>query len=92
VPDVAGPPGGPGEVPPDKALVCVGDRGEYEAPGYLITEAEFAVWTDSADDGAKTLLLMDRDTADEPCRAAKDREYWRVSLERDAHKALKHCR
>ena len=33
--------------PPDKALVCVGDMGEYEAPGYILTEAEFAVWTDA---------------------------------------------
>jgi hypothetical protein len=47
----AGPPGGLGEVPPGNALVCVGDRGEYVAPGYIITEAEPAVWTDSANEG-----------------------------------------
>ena len=74
----------------DKALACVGDKGEYEAPGYIITDAEFAVWTDSADDGAKTWLLMDRDTAGELCPdAAQDREYWRVGVERDAEAAAR---
>jgi hypothetical protein len=62
----------------DKALACVGDKGEYQAPGSIITDAEFAVWTDSADDGAKTWLLTDRDKAGELCPdAAQDREYWR---------------
>jgi hypothetical protein len=53
-----GPPRGLDAVPPDKALVCVGDMGEYEAPGYILTEAEFAVWTNAADEGVKTWLLM----------------------------------
>jgi hypothetical protein len=72
-----GPPGGLDAVPPDKALVCVGDMGEYEAPGYILTEAEFAVWTDAADEGVKTWLLMDRGTADALCPgAAEDRQRW----------------
>jgi hypothetical protein len=37
-----GPPDGLDEVPPDKALICVGDMGEYEAPGYIITEIDKA--------------------------------------------------
>ena len=44
-----GPPGGLDEVPPDKALICVVDMGDYEAPGYIITEIELAAWADPAD-------------------------------------------
>jgi hypothetical protein len=83
-----GPPRGLDAVPPDKAPVCVGDMGEYEAPGYILTEAEFAVWTDAADEGVKTWLLMDRDTADALCPgAAEDRQAWQDGMERDAEGA-----
>ena len=44
-----GPPGGLDEVPPDRALICVVDMGDYEAPGYIITEIELAAWADPAD-------------------------------------------
>lgn len=80
-----GPPRGLDAVPPDKALVCVGDMGEYEAPGYILTEAEFAIWTDAADEGVKTWLLMDRDAADALCPAAAgERQTWQEAMERDA--------
>ena len=39
---LAGPPGGLDEMPPDRALICVVDMGDYEAPGYIITEIELA--------------------------------------------------
>jgi hypothetical protein len=80
-----GPPRGLDAVPPDKALVCVGDMGEYEAPGYILTEAEFAIWTDAADEGVKTWLLMDRDAGDALCPAAAgERQTWQEAMERDA--------
>jgi len=84
-----GPPRGLDDVPPDKALVCVVDMGEYEAPGYLLTEAEFAVWNGAVDEGVKTWLLMDRDTADALCPgAAEDRQSWQEgTMERDAEAA-----
>jgi len=83
-----GPPGGLDEVPADRALVCVGDMGDYEAPGYIITEAEFATWTGSADHGVKTWLLVDRGTADELCPgAAEARERCRAGLEDNAEAA-----
>lgn len=83
-----GPPRGLDAVPPDKALVCVGDMGEYEAAGYILTEAEFAVWTDASDEGVKTWLLLDRDTADVLCPgAAEDRRSWQEGMERVAEAA-----
>jgi hypothetical protein len=83
-----GPPRGLDAVPPDKALVCVGDMGEHEAPGYILTEAEFAIWADAADEGVKTWLLMDRDTADALCPgAAEDQQTWQEGMERDAEAA-----
>jgi hypothetical protein len=83
-----GPPRDLDGVPADRALVCVGDMGDYEAPGYIITEAEFAAWTDAADDRAKTWLLMDRGRADELCPgAAENRERWRAGREDDAEAA-----
>lgn len=83
-----GPPRGLEDVPPDKALVCVADMGEYEAPGYILTEAEFAVWTDAADEGVRTWLLMDRDAADALCPgAAEDRQSWQEGMERGAEAA-----
>jgi hypothetical protein len=83
-----GPPPGLGEVPADKALVCVADMGHYEAAGYIVTETEFATWTEPADTGQKTWLLMDRDTADRLCPgAAGDRESWQSGVERDAEAA-----
>ena len=58
------------------------------APGYTLTEAEFAVWTDAADEGMKTWLLMDRDTVDVLCPgAAADRQGWREGMERDSEAA-----
>lgn len=33
--------------PADKALGCTADMGTYEAAGYIITETEFATWTDT---------------------------------------------
>ncbi len=83
-----GPPPGLDEVPPDNALVCVGDQGSYEAAGYIITEYEFALWADPADTTPKTWLLMDRDTADRLCPgAAEDQESWQSGMERDAEAA-----
>jgi hypothetical protein len=82
------PPRGLDEVPPDKALICVADMGEYEAPGYIITESEFAIWAEAPDDSSKTWLLMDRDTADGLCPgAAGDRESWQEGMEADAEAA-----
>ena len=82
------PPPGLDEVPPDMALVCVVDQGSYEAAGYIITEQEFALWTDLTDISPKTWLLMDRDTADRLCPgAAEDRESWQVGVEHDAEAA-----
>jgi hypothetical protein len=76
-----GPPAGLDELPPDKALICIGDMGEYEAPGYIITETEFANWTDPGDGGPKTWLLMDRDTADGLCQgAAEARLDWQAGI------------
>jgi hypothetical protein len=84
---LAGPPGGLDEVPTGKALVCVSDQGDYEAAGYILTETEFATWTDH-DDPDNTWLLMERETADRLCPgAAEDREHWQSSLERDAESA-----
>jgi hypothetical protein len=83
-----GPPGALDEVRPDKALICVSDKGDYEAPGYIITEIELATWTDPADTSPKTWLLMDRRMADSLCPgAAGDRESWRAGMERDAEAA-----
>jgi hypothetical protein len=80
-----GPPPGLDEVPAGQALVCVADMGKYEAAGYIITETEFATWTDPADTGPRTWLLVDRDTADRLCSgSAEDRESWRSGVERDA--------
>jgi hypothetical protein len=62
-----GPPGGLDEVSPDKALICVVAMGDYEAPGYIITEIELATWTDPADTRPRTWLLMDRWMADRLC-------------------------
>ena len=62
-----GPPGGLDEVPPDRALICVVDMGDYEAPGYIITEIELAAWADPADTRPRTWLLMDRWMADRLC-------------------------
>lgn len=76
------------EVPADKALVCVADMGEYEAAGYIITETEFATWTDTADTSPRTWLLMDREMADRLCPgAAGDRESWQSGVEGDAEAA-----
>jgi hypothetical protein len=83
-----GPPGGLDEVPADKALICVADMGDYEAAGYIITETEFATWTDPSDTGSRTWLLMDRETADRLCPgAADDRGSWQSGVERDAEAA-----
>jgi hypothetical protein len=83
-----GPPGGLDEVPTDKALVCVSDLGDYEAAGYILTETEFATWTDRANPNPKTWLLMEREAADQLCPgAAEDRQYWQTSLEHDAEAA-----
>jgi hypothetical protein len=30
--------------PPDWALICVVDMGDYEAPGYITTEIELTAW------------------------------------------------
>lgn len=65
-----GPPGGLDEVPADKALICVADRSEYEAAGYIITETEFATWTGTADTSPRTWLLTDREMADRLCPGA----------------------
>jgi hypothetical protein len=65
-----GPPGGLDEVPAEKSLVCVADMGKYEAVGYIITETEFATWTEDADTGQRTWLFMGRDTADRLCPGA----------------------
>ncbi|MDQ2810988.1 MAG: hypothetical protein M3Z75_03675 [Actinomycetota bacterium] len=83
-----GPPRGVDEVPPDKALVCVGDMGGYEAAGYIITEQEFATWAGRGHGNPKTWLLMERETADGLCPgAAEDRAYRRSGLKRDAEAA-----
>jgi hypothetical protein len=83
-----GPPGGLDEVPPDRALICVVDMGDYEAPGYIITEIELATWADRADTRPRTWLLMDRGVADRLCPgAAEDRESWQSGVERDAEAA-----
>ena len=83
-----GPPRGLDEVPQDKALVCVGDMGKYEAAGYILTETEFAAWTDRAACDPETWLLLDRETADRLCPgAAEDRQLWQSSSERDAQAA-----
>jgi len=85
---LSGPPPGLDEVPADKALVCVGDMGDYEAAGYILTEAEFATWTDPADTGPKTWLIIDRDTAGMLCPgAAEGRESWQSGMESDAEAA-----
>ena len=85
---LSGPPPGPDEVPADKALVCVGDMGDYEAVGYILTGAEFATWADPADTGPKTWLIMDRDTADMLCPgAAEGRESRPSGMEGDAEAA-----
>jgi hypothetical protein len=85
---LSGPPGGLDEVPPDKALICVVDMGDYDAPGYIITEIELAAWADPADTRPKTWLLMDRGMADRLCPgAAGDRESWQSGMERDAEAA-----
>jgi hypothetical protein len=76
------------EVPPDKALVCVGDKGGYETAGYIITETELAAWTDPAGTGPKTWLLLDRGTADRLCAdAAQHRQSWQSSIDRYAQAA-----
>ena len=83
-----GPPGGLDEVPPDRALICMVDMGDYEAPGYIITEIELAAWADPADTRPRTWLLMDRWMADRLCPgAAEDRESWQLGVERDAEAA-----
>ena len=83
-----GPPGGLDEAPPDRALICVVDMGDYEAPGYIITEIELAAWADPADTRPRTWLLMDRWMADRLCPgAAEDRESWQLGVERDAEAA-----
>ena len=83
-----GPPGGLDEVPPDRALICVVDMGDYEAPGYIITEIELAAWADPADTRPRTWLLMDRRMAGRLCPgAAEDRESWQLGVERDAEAA-----
>jgi len=57
--------------------------GDYEAAGYILTEAEFATLTDPADTGPKTWLIMDRDTAGMLCPgAAEGRESWPSGMER----------
>ena len=53
--------------PPDRALICVVDMGDYEAPGYIITEIELAARADPADTRPRTWLLMDRWMADRLC-------------------------
>src|SRR5579872_7004226 len=71
------PPGGLDEVPPDRALICVVDMGDYEAPGYIMAETELATWADPADTRPRTWLLMDRGVADRLCPgAAEYRESW----------------
>ena len=64
-----GPPRGLDAGPPDKALVCVSGLGEYEAPGYILSGAESAIWTGAADEDVRTWLLVDRGTA--PLRTAR---------------------
>ena len=62
--------------------------GDYEAPGYIITEIELAAWADPADTRPRTWLLMDRWMADRLCPgAAEDRESWQLGVERDAEAA-----
>ena len=51
-----GPPGGLDEMPPDRALICVVDMGDYEAPGYITTEIELAAWADPADTRPRTTV------------------------------------
>jgi hypothetical protein len=81
-------PNGLDEVPAGKALVCVGDMGSYEAAGYILTEGEFASWTDPADRKPKVWLLMDREIADELCPdAAGHRQVWQSVMARDAEAA-----
>jgi hypothetical protein len=83
-----GPPGGLDEVPPDKALICVADMGKYEAAGYIVTETEFASWTDPPDGDVKTWLLLDRAIADRLCPdAAEHYQHWQSAVERDAEAA-----
>ena len=63
------------------------DQGDYEAVGYILTETEFATWTDH-DDPGKTWLLMKQETADRLCpSAAEDRQHCQSSVERDAESA-----
>ena len=74
--------------PPDRALICVVDMGDYEAPGYIITEIELAARADPADTRPRTWLLMDRWMAGRLCPgAAEDRESWQLGVERDAEAA-----
>jgi hypothetical protein len=81
-------PKGLDKVPAGKALVCVGDMGSYEAAGYIITEGEFASWTDPADRKQKIWLLMDRKIADELCPdAAGHRQVWQSIMAPDAEAA-----
>jgi hypothetical protein len=67
--------------PPDRALICVVDMGDYEAPGYIITEIELAARADPADTRPRTWLLMDRWMAGRLCPgAAEDRESWQLGV------------
>ncbi|MFD8562971.1 hypothetical protein ACFV1N_37335 [Streptosporangium canum] len=83
-----GPPRGLDDVSNDKALICVLDRGRYEAAGYIISETDFATWTGSTGDQPATWLLIDRQVADSLCpMAAKRRQSWQSDLESDAEAA-----
>ena len=83
-----GPPRGLDAAGRDKALVCVGDEGRYEAAAYIMTEQEFNSWTGSAGIGPKTWLLMDRQVADGLCPgAAEYRRRWQTSTAREAEAA-----
>jgi hypothetical protein len=83
-----GQPRGLDEIPPGKALLCVGDMGAYETAGYIITQGEFASWTDPAACGPKTWLPIDRRTADELCPGAPEhRQIWQSATARDTEAA-----
>jgi len=85
---LSAPPRGLDEVPTGKALICVADMGSYEAPGYIISEKDFANWTEPADSTPKTWLLIDQQVADELCPEAPQwRQYWASALAGDAEAA-----
>lgn len=63
-------------------------HGSYEAAGNIITEGEFASWTDPAARRPKTWLLIDREVDDGLCPgAATHRRDWQEAMERHAEAA-----